>query len=51
MAAVKTYVFKLKGKNGNGMNNVQQNGADQRDAERKVLQRYPGATILEVREQ
>ncbi|WDH25120.1 hypothetical protein [Pseudomonas chlororaphis] len=51
MAAMKTYVFRLKGKNGNGMNNVLQSGTDQRDAERKVLQRHPGATIVEVREQ
>lgn len=51
MAAVKTYVFKLKAKNGSGMSNVLQNGADARDAERKNLQKHPGATVLEVREQ
>ncbi|OLS62758.1 hypothetical protein [Pseudomonas putida] len=49
--AVITFVFKLKAKNGNGMNNVLQNGSDQRDAERKILEKYPGATILEVRRQ
>lgn len=47
--AVKTYVFKLKAKNGTGMGNVLQNGTDQRDAERKILEKYPGATILDVR--
>lgn len=51
MAAVKTYVFKLKAKNGSGIGNVLQNGTDARDAERKVLQKYPGATVLDVREQ
>lgn len=51
MATVKTYVFKLKASNGTGMNNVLQNGTDQREAERKILQKYPGATILDVRQQ
>ena len=51
MAAVKTYVFKLKASNGSGMSNVLQNGTDQREAERKILQKYPGATILDVSEQ
>jgi hypothetical protein len=51
VAAVKTYVFKLKASNGSGMSNVLQNGTDQREAERKILQKYPGATILEVRQQ
>lgn len=49
--AVITFVFKLKAKNGSGMSNVLQNGSDQRDAERKILEKYPGATILDVRRQ
>lgn len=49
--AVRTYVFKLKAKNGNIMNNVLQNGSDQRDAERKILEKHQGATVLEVRPQ
>ncbi|WET12928.1 MULTISPECIES: hypothetical protein [Pseudomonas] len=49
MAAVKTFVFKLKASNGSGMSNVLQNGVDQREAERKILAKYPGATILDVR--
>ncbi|KAF2395377.1 MULTISPECIES: hypothetical protein [Pseudomonas] len=49
--AVKTFVFSLKTKSGNGMSNVLQNGTDQRDAERKILEKYPGATIREVRQQ
>lgn len=44
-----TFVLKFKAKNGNGMNNVLQNGGEQRDADRKILKKYPGATILEVR--
>jgi hypothetical protein len=51
VAAVKTFVFKLKASNGSGMSNVLQNGVDQREAERKILAKYPGATILEVRQQ
>ncbi len=50
MAAAKTFVFSLKDKNGSGMSNVLQNGTDQRDAERKILEKYPGATIREVRQ-
>ena len=48
--AVKTYVFRLKTKTGSTMGNVLQNGSDLRDAERKLLQKHQGATILEVRE-
>lgn len=51
VAAVKTFVFKLKASNGSGMSNVLQNGVDQREAQRKILAKYPGATILEVRQQ
>ena len=51
MAAVKTYVYKLKASTGSGMSNVLQNGTDQRVADRKILQKDPGATILDVREQ
>lgn len=47
--AVKTYVFKLKHKSGSISNNVLQNGVDQREAERKILEKHPGATVLEVR--
>lgn len=49
--AVVTYVFKLKTKSGSTMANVLQNGSDQRDAERKLEQKHPGCTILEVRPQ
>ena len=49
MAAVKTFVFKLKASNGSGMSNVLQSGVDQREAERKILAKYPSATILDVR--
>lgn len=49
--AVVTFVFKLKTKSGSGMSNVLQNGSDQRDAERKILEKDPGATILDARRQ
>lgn len=49
--AVKTYVFRLKTKTGSTMGNVLQNGSDLRDAERKLQQKYPGCTVLDVREQ
>jgi hypothetical protein len=50
VAAVKTYVFKLKTSTGAGMANVLQNGVDQREAERKISEKYPGCTILDVRQ-
>lgn len=49
--AIKTYVFKLKLKTGHLMSNVLQNGQDEREAERKIQEKYPGVTILELRPQ
>lgn len=50
MAAVKTFVFSIRNKNKTTSSNVLQNGISQREAERKILEKHPGATILEVRE-
>lgn len=50
MAAVKTFVFSIKNSNKTISSNVLQNGTTQREAERKILEKHPGATILDVRE-
>ncbi|AZE95124.1 hypothetical protein C4J96_3009 [Pseudomonas orientalis] len=50
MAAVKTFVFSIKNNNKTVSSNVLQNGTTQREAERKILEKHPGATILDVRE-
>ena len=49
MAAVITYVFRLKPKSGSIMAGVLQNAYDQREAERKIEAKYPGVIILEVK--
>ena len=49
MATAQTYVFKIKTANGGTVGNIVKQGTSQPDAERKLMQQYPGCTVLDVK--